>query len=86
MMVAVGDSNEVFLFDVRRDNYHQVSTLKGGEDAGFSTCWNQSGSQFAVASQDGRVNIWDVRVLSKRLASLRCTQASIMACVDTLCC
>ncbi|RKP09441.1 WD40-repeat-containing domain protein [Thamnocephalis sphaerospora] len=72
-MVAVGDSDEIFIFDVRSGGYFHTSTLKGAEDAGFSTAWNRAGDQFAVASQDGQVSVWDIRS-SKRLASFACVQ------------
>ncbi|RKP26200.1 WD40-repeat-containing domain protein [Syncephalis pseudoplumigaleata] len=73
-MVAVGDSNEIFMFDVRSGGYFHTATLKGAEDAGFSTAWNRIGNQFVVASQDGRVIVWDIRS-SEKLATLTCTQS-----------
>ncbi|RKP12406.1 WD40-repeat-containing domain protein [Piptocephalis cylindrospora] len=65
MLVTVGDSNMVYLYDIRASHYSRVATMKGSEDAGFSTAWNAQSQQFAVASQDGIVNVWDVRSTSK---------------------
>ncbi|KAJ3386037.1 hypothetical protein HDU92_002749 [Lobulomyces angularis] len=64
-MVAVGDSNQVFLFDVNSSGYQKVATLTGAKDAGFSCAWNHSSEKFAVASQDGVVCVWDVRSTEK---------------------
>ncbi|KAI9592477.1 hypothetical protein BDF19DRAFT_498479 [Syncephalis fuscata] len=72
-MVAVGDSDEIFMFDVRSGGYFHIATLKGADDAGFSTAWNRTGNQFVVTSQDGQVTVWDIRS-SEKLASLTCTQ------------
>ncbi|KAJ3083501.1 hypothetical protein HK102_001038, partial [Quaeritorhiza haematococci] len=69
-MVAVGDSNQVFLYDVSASGgYQRIAELTGSNDAGFSCAWNQSSDKFAVASQDGFVSIWDVRS-SEKLAKL----------------
>lgn len=51
-MVAVGDTNEVFLFDVLHNGFYDLAhVFEGSEDASFSTDWSCSSSQFAVASQ-----------------------------------
>lgn len=61
-MVAVGDSNQVFVFDITASGYYQrIGTLEGSKDAGFSCSWNYSSDKFAVASQDGVVSVWDIR-------------------------
>lgn len=64
-MVAVGDTNEVFLFDVSHGSgqYSLTHVFHGATDASFSTDWSPNGQQFAVASQDGTVSVFDVRSL-----------------------
>lgn len=61
-LLAVGDSPEVFMFNITPNgDYIKVATLAGATDAGFSCSWNQSSEKFAVASQDGYVSVWDIR-------------------------
>jgi len=75
-MVAVGDSNQVFLYDISNSGtYKRISTLKASNDAGFSCTWNQNSENFAVASQDGVISVWDVRS-SEKLAKITSTQYS----------
>ena len=64
-MVAVGDTNEVFLFSVSAGSgqYNLTHVFNGSNDASFSTDWSPNGQQFAVASQDGVVSVFDVRSL-----------------------
>ncbi|GAA6015012.1 hypothetical protein JCM10207_008704 [Rhodosporidiobolus poonsookiae] len=62
-MVAVGDTNEVFLYDVRAGGYELAHTFEASSDASFSTDWSEDGVTFAVASQDGYVHVYDVRCL-----------------------
>ncbi|KND01502.1 uncharacterized protein SPPG_09104 [Spizellomyces punctatus DAOM BR117] len=70
-MVAVGDSPQVFLFDISAsDGYARVATLTASNDAGFSCAWNQSSEKFAVASQDGYVSVWDIRNTGEKIAKL----------------
>ncbi|KAI8585750.1 WD40-repeat-containing domain protein [Geranomyces variabilis] len=68
-MVAVGDSSDVFLYDVSAsEGYTKIATLAGtpgSGEAGFSCAWNQSSERFAVASQDGFVSVWDIRSTEK---------------------
>ncbi|KAF9172140.1 hypothetical protein BGX21_007866 [Mortierella sp. AD011] len=60
-MVAVGDTNQVFLYDISvAGGYRKIGTYTATE-ASFSCAWNQSSEKFAVASQDGFVSIWDIR-------------------------
>ncbi|KAJ3033844.1 hypothetical protein HDV00_005693 [Rhizophlyctis rosea] len=69
-LVAVGDSPQVFLFDISASGgYELVDTWQATSDAGFSCAWNQSSDKFAVASQDGFVSVWDIRS-SEKLAKL----------------
>ncbi|KAF9276806.1 hypothetical protein BGZ88_001507 [Linnemannia elongata] len=61
-MVAVGDSNQVFLYDISvAGGYQKIGTYTATTEASFSCAWNQSSEKFAVASQDGFVSVWDIR-------------------------
>ncbi|GAA5897154.1 WD40 repeat domain-containing protein [Sporobolomyces salmoneus] len=71
-LVAVGDTDQVFLFDVRGDEY-QLRTIIQGEDgarrdASFSTDWDD-GHCFVVGSQDGFVTVYDQRQLPSSSSS-----------------
>ena len=56
--VSVGDTNEVFLFDVQRDGHYKlVHSFTASADASFSTDWSRASDKFAVASQGGRAVI-----------------------------
>ncbi|GAA5901767.1 hypothetical protein JCM8208_003581 [Rhodotorula glutinis] len=70
-LVAVGDTNEVFLYDTRAAGYELAHTFTASEDASFSTDWSEDNVTFAVASQDGFVHVYDLRALpsSSRPAS-----------------
>jgi WD40 repeat protein len=72
-MAAVGDSNQVYLYDIRSNSYEKVATYTASNDAGFSCSWNQSSDKLAVASQDGYVSVWDLRS-SEKLAKLETRQ------------
>ncbi|MCO5585165.1 hypothetical protein L7F22_039097 [Adiantum nelumboides] len=76
-VVSVGDTPEVFLFSVDpiSSELSKIATYTASSDASFSTTWSPDSMQFAVASQDGIVSVWDVRS-SKKIASLRTTQFS----------
>ena len=74
-LLAVGDTPEVFLYNVSRSGEHvKVATYTASSDAAFSTTWSPDGTKFAVASQDGVVSVWDVRS-SRRLAALLTSQS-----------
>ncbi|KAM0790727.1 hypothetical protein ACM66B_004582 [Microbotryomycetes sp. NB124-2] len=85
-LVAVGDTNEIHLYDcLLNGDYAHVHSFQASEDASFSTDWSQTGDKFAVASQDGSVNVFDVRAMPpcdsghhrnppRSLAALRSTQ------------
>ncbi|KAI8610297.1 WD40-repeat-containing domain protein [Chytriomyces sp. MP71] len=74
-LLAVGDSNQVFLYDVGSGgSYTRVETLTAVNDACFSCAWNQSSDKFAVASQDGFVCVWDVRDTGEKLAKIASRQ------------
>ncbi|KAI9143811.1 WD40-repeat-containing domain protein [Paraphysoderma sedebokerense] len=73
-MCAVGDTNQVFLFDVNSNTgYQRIGTYTGTNDSGFSCAWNHSSDKFAVASQDGYVSVWDIRS-SEKLAKIPTVQ------------
>ncbi|GJN92591.1 hypothetical protein Rhopal_005626-T1 [Rhodotorula paludigena] len=83
-LVAVGDTNDVHLYDARSaaasGGYELAHCFPASEDASFSTDWSEDNVTFAVASQDGFVHVYDIRSLpsSSRPASplLRGAQAS----------
>ncbi|KAH8554405.1 WD40-repeat-containing domain protein [Umbelopsis sp. PMI_123] len=61
-MVAVGDSNEVFVFNITSSGeYVHTASLCASKDSNFSCSWSHNSDKFAVASQDGTVNVWDMR-------------------------
>ncbi|KAI8914668.1 WD40-repeat-containing domain protein [Gorgonomyces haynaldii] len=65
-LIAVGDSQQVFLYNITPNgDYVKTTTLVAGTDAGFSCAWNQSSEKFAVATQDGYVSVWDIRSTEK---------------------
>ncbi|BGP42132.1 hypothetical protein JCM10450v2_006218 [Rhodotorula kratochvilovae] len=70
-LVAVGDTNEVFLYDTRAAGYELAHVFTASDDASFSTDWSEDNVTFAVASQDGFVHVYDLRALpsSSRPAS-----------------
>lgn len=51
-MLAVGDSNDIFLFDVTHGGeYNLAHVFQGSNDASFSSDWSGTSDKFAVASQ-----------------------------------
>ncbi|OAV90977.1 hypothetical protein PTTG_12515 [Puccinia triticina 1-1 BBBD Race 1] len=80
-MVAVGDSNEVFIYDCQ--SAHQTNEPLIGDwrlgprriylpgvsalTGSFSTSWNQYGDKFAVASEGEVVVVYDMKMLGKPL-------------------
>ncbi|MBW0519071.1 hypothetical protein O181_058786 [Austropuccinia psidii MF-1] len=87
-MVAVGDSNEVFIYDCDNtfgSNEPLINdwrlrsrkvTLPGvsASVGSFSTSWNQYGDKFAVASEGEVVVVYDMRMLPKPLLVKHTTQ------------
>lgn len=49
-LVAVGDTNEVHLYDCG-STYSHIHTFTASKDASFSVDWSATGQKFAVASQ-----------------------------------
>ncbi|KDQ17451.1 hypothetical protein BOTBODRAFT_171937 [Botryobasidium botryosum FD-172 SS1] len=68
-LLAVGDTNQVFLYNISTGadtvTFDKIATYGAGADANFSTAFSADGSKFAVASQDGLVTVWDVRSSSE---------------------
>ncbi|KAG0142335.1 hypothetical protein CROQUDRAFT_717720 [Cronartium quercuum f. sp. fusiforme G11] len=64
-LVAVGDSNEVFLFDNRSSRFQKRPTLSlnnvSSSIGSFSTSWSSNSFQFAVASEAERIFVFDTR-------------------------
>ena len=61
-MVCVGDSSDVFLFDISSTgSFHHQATFLASDDWSFSTSFSCTSSMFAVASQDGIISVWDRR-------------------------
>ncbi|CAD6581228.1 MAG: hypothetical protein TREMPRED_002944 [Tremellales sp. Tagirdzhanova-0007] len=62
-MVSVGDSTDVYLFEVVNGGreFKRIGIYNAATDSGFSTAWSKDGRKFAVASQDGQVTVWDHR-------------------------
>lgn len=73
-IVSVGDTPDVFLFSVDKvtGEISQIGTYTASSDASFYTAWSPDSLQFAVASQDGVISVWDVRSSSK-IAQLNTT-------------
>ncbi|GAA5833930.1 hypothetical protein JCM3766R1_002475 [Sporobolomyces carnicolor] len=84
-LVAVGDTDQVFLFDVvngggREGQYRLRQVIDGAgtrADASFSTDWDQEHC-FVVGSQDGYVTVYDQRQLPS--ASGTGTGSSLASC------
>lgn len=59
-MVSVGDSTDVFLFEVidGGKEFKRIGVYTGASDAGFSTAWSKDGRKFAVASQGEDLLSW----------------------------
>jgi WD40 repeat protein len=60
-MVCVGDSTDIFLFDISTSgSFHHQATFTAS-DSSFSTAFSPTSSIFAVASGNGIISIWDRR-------------------------
>lgn len=77
LVVSVGDTPEVFLYSVHpiTGDLQKITSYTAASDAAFSTSWSPDSLQFAVASQDGNVSVWDVRS-SEKVANLQTLQIS----------
>ncbi|KAJ1514561.1 hypothetical protein HMI54_012516 [Coelomomyces lativittatus] len=69
-LAAVGDCNQVFLFNLTPSGgYHKLATIEvKGSSSGFSCAWNAASEKFAISSQDGFVQVYDVRSTHHPLA------------------
>ncbi|ELU36456.1 WD40 domain-containing protein [Rhizoctonia solani AG-1 IA] len=78
-MLAVGDDTRLQIFNVNSRSslvdFERVGSYTSGTEPNFTSAWSASGLQFAAASQDGTVTVWDVRS-SSPLASWRIPQRS----------
>ncbi|CAE6532648.1 unnamed protein product [Rhizoctonia solani] len=78
-MLAVGDDTRLQIFNVNARSslvdFERVGVYSSGTEPNFTSAWSASGLQFAAASQDGTVTVWDVRS-SRPLASWRIPQRS----------
>ena len=81
-LVVVGDTNDVFLHGLNSSpgssmpEYSLIKTLKSCNDSSFSVSWHPSSSIFAIGCQDGFVCLYDIRQLSKKLATLEAHQSN----------
>jgi WD40 repeat protein len=77
-MVVVGDTSQVFMYNITHDGtYEKIGSMTASNDAGFSCAWNQSSEKFAVANQDGFVNVWDIRS-SNKIAQIPSSQVNMI--------
>ncbi|OLL26272.1 hypothetical protein NEOLI_000321 [Neolecta irregularis DAH-3] len=75
MLVSVGDTSEVFLHNIDSSGaFHKGPVLQGTGEAAFATSFSPSSSEFAVASQDGVVAIYDTRNLGREMANIYSTR------------
>ncbi|EGF98521.1 uncharacterized protein MELLADRAFT_79680 [Melampsora larici-populina 98AG31] len=88
LMVAVGDSNEVFLYDCHNSTTSNSTSITSwnsktkklhlpgvsSSTGSFSTSWNQSSDKFAVASEGEVVVVFDIKMLDKPLLVKKTTQ------------
>lgn len=74
-VLAVGDTNQGWMFDVRAPHeFVKTGNFGVSWDAGFSCAWNRHGDRIAVAAQEGYCRVWDVRALKRPLGEFRCHQ------------
>ncbi|PVU93928.1 hypothetical protein BB561_002926 [Smittium simulii] len=80
-MIAVGDTNQVFVFNKRGSDYEKIATITGIKNIIIlfleikKHIYNSRKSDvFAIASQDGHVSIWDIR-MNRKINSLESVQS-----------
>ncbi|KAJ1981896.1 hypothetical protein H4R34_001898 [Dimargaris verticillata] len=73
LMVTVSDDDTVKVFDIRGSTYTMVQTLNTGHQASYSCNWNRLSDQFAVATAQGYVDVYDIR-FPRKLAQIRSTE------------
>ncbi|CAA0818543.1 Transducin/WD40 repeat-like superfamily protein [Striga hermonthica] len=69
ILIVVGDDPEGLLVDSRTGQ--PIATLRGHSDYSFASAWHPSGTTFATGNQDRTCRIWDIRNLSKSVATVR---------------
>ncbi|OMJ24463.1 hypothetical protein AYI70_g1564 [Smittium culicis] len=60
-MLAIGDSNELYLLERRGSSFFRTNTIYAFESSYFACDWNQKSNNFAVGSQDGHILAYDIR-------------------------
>ncbi|KAI8078908.1 WD40-repeat-containing domain protein [Halteromyces radiatus] len=68
-MLATSDTGDVYQYSIHGDQYELESTYKVSNEPCLGCAWNSSSTMFAVTSQDGQVNVFDV-VTQKKLCQL----------------
>ncbi|KAJ1303673.1 hypothetical protein OPQ81_008100 [Rhizoctonia solani] len=62
-MLAVGDDTRLQIFNVNARSslvdFERIGSYTSGTEPNFTSAWSASGLQFAAASQDGTVTVWD---------------------------
>lgn len=61
-LVAVGDSRQGWLFDIKPSGYTRTTTFTACVNAAFSCAWSSMSDKFAVACQDGSVSVCEKRI------------------------
>ncbi|KAJ1966743.1 hypothetical protein IWQ62_002282 [Dispira parvispora] len=72
-LVTVSDSEVVQLFDIRNSTYEPALTFRSNHGAAYSCNWNMLSNTFAVATNYGYVDVWDIRS-TKKLHQVASTQ------------
>lgn len=74
-LVAVGDSQDAYLFQERPDgSYQRLASFRETREPSMSCAWNAAGTCFAVAGQEGKAVVWDQRS-GKVVARFRTAEA-----------
>ncbi|KAA3480280.1 putative WD repeat-containing protein C2A9.03-like [Gossypium australe] len=69
LITVVGDSLDGLLVDLQ--NGKTVATVVGHLDYSFASAWHPDGRIFATGNQDKTCRVWDVRNLSRAVATLK---------------
>ncbi|CAI6002208.1 unnamed protein product [Closterium sp. NIES-64] len=69
LVVVVGDDPDAFLMDATSGRV--VAPLSGHVDYSFASAWHPNGLTFATGNQDTTCRVWDLRCLSRSLATLK---------------
>eukprot|EP00899_Mesostigma_viride_P005432 jgi/Mesvir1/14890/Mv05495-RA.1 len=75
-MVCVGDSNVTYLYGLK-GKCELLEELAEAHDSGMCCAWSPCGTFFAAASQDGTVNVWDLRNVWKPVAKFEARQRTL---------